>query len=139
VSDAHKELVRSFFEALSAGDLDRVASFFDADSTWTVCAKELLGAGTTRGPAIVEEFLRPVRGLFEPGDPKVHVDALVAEGDRVVAEARGSGRFANGLPYENQYVFVFELDGGTIRAIREYMDTQYAAKVTAEATTGSGA
>jgi ketosteroid isomerase-like protein len=128
------ELVRSFFETLSSGDLDRLASFFDEESTWTVCAVDILGAGTYRGAAIVEEFLRPVRGLFEPGDPKVEIVTVIAEGGRVAVEARGRGRFLNGEPYENQYAFVIEVDGATVRSIREYMDTHYAAAAVARAT-----
>jgi len=123
----NKELVRSFFEALSSGDLDRVASFFDERTTWTVCAVDILGAGTYTGAAIVEELLRPVRGLFEPGQPTVAIKNVVAEGPWVAVEALGRGRFRNGAEYENQYSFVLELEGVTIRAIREYMDTHYAA------------
>ena len=93
-----KELVRSFLETLSTGDLDRVAAFFDSESTWTVCAVDIAGAGTHRGRAIIEEFLRPVRGLFEPGSPKVEITNLVAEGRWVAAEAEGHGRFRNGTP-----------------------------------------
>jgi ketosteroid isomerase-like protein len=30
------------------------------------------------------------------------------------------------IPYENEYCFVFEIEGGKIRRIREYVDTQKA-------------
>ena len=120
-------LARSFFETLSSGDLDRVAAFFDADSTWTVCATGIPGAGTHRGAAIVEQFLRPVRGMFAPGQPKVEITNLVAAGAWVALEAIGRGRFLSGTPYENRYSFWLEVDGGTIRTIREYMDSHYVA------------
>ena len=121
------ELVRSFFATLSTGDLDLVAAFFDDDSTWTVCGTAIPGAGTHRGPAIVEEFLRPVRGLFEPGQPKVELTNMVAAGGWVAVEAIGRGRFRSGTPYENQYAFWLQVDGATIRTIREYMDSHYVA------------
>jgi SnoaL-like domain len=79
--DASSEaLVRSFFEILSAGDLDSLKTLLHDDATWTLFAEGLPGAGRHAGrEAIVEDFLRPVReGMFEPGDPKVEIQALVA-------------------------------------------------------------
>jgi hypothetical protein len=122
-------LVRSFFEALSSGDLERTGAFFDDDTVWTVCAVGNPGAGEHRGRAIVEEFLRPVRGLFEPGEPKVELTNVVAEGRWVAVEAIGRGRFLDGRSYENRYSFWVEVDGRTIRTIREYMDSQYVASL----------
>lgn len=124
---SNEELVRSFFATLSTGDLDRVAGFFDADSTWTVCVTGIPGAGTHRGSAIVEEFLRPVRGMYRPGEPKVEITNLVAAGDWVALEAIGRGHFVGGTPYENQYSFWLEVDGRIIRTLREYMDSHYVA------------
>jgi len=132
-ADRDEELARAFFTTLSIGDLDRVAAFFDADSTWTVCATAIPGAGTHRGRAIVEEFLGPVRGLFEPGQPKVEVTNVVSAGGWVAVEAIGRGRFRNGTPYENRYAFWLEVEGATIRTIREYMDTQYVATLAPDA------
>jgi ketosteroid isomerase-like protein len=117
-------VVRSFLEALSAGDLDGLARLLHDDATWTIYAEALPGAGTHEGrAAIVEGFLRPVREMFEPGDPKVDIARLVSSGGSVAVEARGSGRFANGAPYRNTYAFFFEVDEGRVRAVREYMDS----------------
>jgi ketosteroid isomerase-like protein len=126
-ADRNEELVRSFFETLSSGDLDRVAGFFDGDSEWTVVATGIPGAGTHRGRAIVDEFLRPVRGMFEPGEPRVELVNMVAAGRWVAVEAIGRGRFRSGTPYENRYCFWLEIDGRVVRTLREYMDSQYVA------------
>lgn len=57
------ELVRSFFETLSTGDLERVRPLFHEDATWTVMADAIPGSGTHAGrDAIVDGFLAPVRG-----------------------------------------------------------------------------
>jgi uncharacterized protein len=126
VSD--EEFVRSFFTTLSSGDLDRVGAFFDAESTWTVCATEIPGAGMHRGrDEIIEAFLRPVRGMFAPGQPRVEITNLVAAAGWVAIEAIGRGEFLSGTPYENHYSFWLEVDRGTIRTIREYMDSHYVA------------
>jgi uncharacterized protein len=129
---ANKQLVRSFFETLSSGDYEKLATFFDDDTSWVVCARGIPGAGTYRGSAIIEEFLRPVRGMFEPGQPQVELTNIVAEGDWVAIEGVGRGRFLSGLDYENMYSFWIEVDGKTIRTIKEYMDSAYVASLELE-------
>jgi ketosteroid isomerase-like protein len=125
-------VVRSFFETLSSGDLDGVGKLLHEQATWSIFAEGLPGAGTHEGrDAIVEGFLRPVRGMFEPGDPKVVIENLVADGSWVAVEARGRGRFANGTPYRNTYAFFVEVDDGKVRTVREYMDSQLASTLVA--------
>ncbi len=100
--ERNSELVRSFFDTLSSGDLDRVAEFFEPETTWSMAwvTDDLPGAGTHVGvQGIIGEFLGPVRGMFEPGHPKVELTNVVAQGPWVAVEARGRGRFRNGTPY----------------------------------------
>lgn len=49
--------------------------------------------------------------------------------ERVVIEAHVQGRSADGLDYDNQLVYVFDLDGGKIAVVREYLDTIHAAEI----------
>ena len=131
----NKEVARAFFETLSRGDLEELwTSFLDDETTWTVCAVDILGAGSARGRAIVDEFLTPVRGLFKPGNPRVDLKNVLTDGRFVVVEAEGHGHFLNGLAYDNVYCFVLEIEGGRVRSLKEYMDTGYARRVVAEAT-----
>jgi ketosteroid isomerase-like protein len=53
---------------------------------------------------------------------------LHADGDTVVAEVRLEATLAHGGHYDNDYCFVFELEDGRIRQVREYMDTQRGAR-----------
>ena len=46
-----------------------------------------------------------------------------AAGDMVVVEERMRATLADGGRYDNDYCFVFELENGLIRRVREYMDT----------------
>ncbi len=129
--EANKELVRSFFATLSSGDMHAVAGFFDDRSTWGIGFAEDPAVRT--GPQeIVHDFLVPIReGLFEPANPKVAIVNLWADGDWVIAETVGTGPMLNGNSYRNVYAFVLRVEGQVIREMREYMDTAYAAKVTA--------
>ena len=124
------DVVRSFFATLSSGDLARLAEFFDDRSAWHICATGIPGAGVHTGrKGIIDEFLAPVRGMFEPGDPKVAIANLIADGDLVAVEATGRGRFLDGRVYENRYAYWIEVDGSTIRTIKEYMDSAYVASL----------
>jgi uncharacterized protein len=84
------------------------------------------GAGLTKGgDAVIDDFLRPVRGMFEPGDPKVHVKRTFSDGDIVGAETEAIGELANGNHYHNRYAWVIEIKDDMVCHLREYMDTAY--------------
>jgi ketosteroid isomerase-like protein len=119
-------LVRAFFDTLSAGDLERLRLLLHEQATWTVTATGIPGAGEKKGrKAIIDEFLAPVRGMFVPGDPKVLVDRVIAQGPLVAAEARGRGHFKDGREYANRYAFVIEIKDDKVFALSEYMDSYY--------------
>ena len=64
------------------------------------------GFPSQRGRSIIDDFLQPVReGLFAPGDPKIEIIRLIAEGNVVAAETIGRGALLNGT-----FIQGFELD-----------------------------
>jgi len=119
-----------FFETLSSGDLEKIRATFHDDAVWQVQVKGILGEGSHRGKkAIVDEFLAPVRGMFNPGDPKLRVTSLASQGSLVLGEVEARGTFTDGRRYENLYVFVIEIKDGKVYRLREYMDSLYVAKL----------
>lgn len=129
----NEKLVRSFFRKLSAGDLKGVRSLLHEEASWEVTAGSIPGAGTHKGrDAIIDKFLAPIRGLFQPGDPKLEVNNIFAKGALVAAETRGSGRLKNGKEYRNVYAWIMEIKDGKIYAIREYMDSHHIVTVLAD-------
>jgi len=130
-----KDVVRRFFDTLGTGDFAAVGEFFTDDSVWMV-NDVARGLPQQRGrKGIIDDFLQPIReGLFEPGDPKVEIRRLFAEGDWAIAETTARGMLLNGNHYENEYVFIIQVAGDTVKFLREYMDSDYAHSVSA----GSG-
>ena len=125
-ANANERTVIDFFAALSSGDLERVRPFLHPEATWTPQVRDVPGAGVHKGhKGIIDEFLAPVRGLFQPGDPKVFVDTIASSGPLVLTETRGVGRLSDGRPYSNLYCWAIEVRDGKITAIREYMDSHY--------------
>jgi len=125
--NANEQLALDFFEALSSGDLDRLRPFLDENSVWEPMVKDIPGAGRYQGNAIIDEFLAPVRGMFAPGDPKVHVENIFSDGDYVAVESYSDGKLQDGRPYHNRYCWTFRVENGKIGLLREYMDSHYVA------------
>jgi hypothetical protein len=127
--NASEQAVFDFFETLSTGDLAALAGLLHEDMSWEPMVRDIPGASRHEGrDKVINELLAPVRGVFRPGDPKVHVDAIVSDGDRVMAETRATGERADGKPYSNRYAWAFELRDGKILKVREYMDSLYVAR-----------
>jgi uncharacterized protein len=121
-----EQLVLRFFATLSAGDLEGVRRMLHEQATWEAKVRSVPGAGVHRGPAgIVDEFLKPIRGLFRPGDPKILVDTIASRGNFVMIESHSGGCLADGRPYENLYAWAVEVRDGKIWALREYFDSHY--------------
>jgi len=126
VENHNEQLVRTFFETLSTGDLERLRLLLHEQATWTVVATGIPGAGEKKGrAAIIDQFLGPARGTFVDGDPKIHIDRLISKGPVVAVEARGLGHFKNGKEYRNHYAFFIEVKDDKVFSLREYMDSYY--------------
>lgn len=123
---ANEQLIRDFFTTLSSGNLEKLRGMLHPEASWTAMVREVPGAGRhAPRDVIIDEFLAPVRGLFEEGDPKVEIDNLFGAGAMVCAETRANGRLRNGKNYNNIYCWVFEVRDAQVYAIREYMDSHY--------------
>lgn len=132
--NAQEREVVKFFEILSSGDLEALRAFLHPDASWQPMVKPGIPGAGLHHPrdVIIDDFLAPVRGLFIPGDPKVHIDSIVSTGDRVMLETRGIGTLSDGREYNNNYAWAFELKDGKVWKIREYMDSAYIARLFAD-------
>lgn len=125
----NKQVVRDFIEAPSSGNLKAIDIALADDATWWLPGS-LPVSGTHQGKkSIVEGFLAKAAPLFQPGSLAIEVRNTIAEGDCVAVEWIARGKTAKGRPYENYYHIMFEVKGGKIQAVREYVDTLYAKEV----------
>ncbi|OGS48159.1 MAG: hypothetical protein A3J40_07455 [Erythrobacter sp. RIFCSPHIGHO2_12_FULL_63_10] len=117
--------VAAFFAALGKGNFAAARAVMAPDMTWTVMGRGVPGAGTNTGPDAIFATIAPIRALFAPGSPVITLRWLTSNEERVVMETHGGGHFADGRPYDNNYVMSLDVKGGQIVALREYMDTYY--------------
>jgi ketosteroid isomerase-like protein len=116
-TEQNKEVIRA---ALGGGQL--LESVTD-DATWRIIGNTTF-SGTSKGKQDIEAFLgRLFSQLETPG--QILLDNLIAEGDYVVLQGRGSGfKTKTGRSYDNNYCWVFRMRDGKISEITEYLDTE---------------
>jgi uncharacterized protein len=124
-----KQVIQRYLDALVQGDIATIRDSFAEDATWTIHG-ELPIAGPWEGrDRIVDDFFRAVGGsLFEPGSQSFEFPTLIAEGDTVALEWRVNARTPRGTAYDNAYCGIFVVRDGRIHAVREYLDSGYAAR-----------
>src|SRR5271170_6602343 len=113
--------VQKFFELLNAEDLEGLRSLLTEDAAWIPQARDMPGAGEYRGrDVIVDQFLKPIRGLFAPGSPCNRILSMASNAALVLVETHGTGHLKDGRAYDNRYAWAFEVRSGKIAMIREY-------------------
>ena len=119
-------VVQKFFELLNAEDLEGVRALLTEDAAWIPQARDMPGAGEYRGrDVIVDQFLKPIRGLFAKGSPSNRILSMASNGALVLVETHGTGHLNDGRPYDNRYAWAFEVREGKVAMIREYLDSYY--------------
>jgi hypothetical protein len=110
---------------LSSGS-DKYLDFYNDESViWTAGENAI---GGSRSKSEVVGFAKSVLDSFPEGITFKVVN-LVAENDYVAAEVEGSAMHVSGKPYNNKYHFLLKIKDNKILELKEYMDTQLAAKV----------
>lgn len=117
-----REIVQRWFDLIAKGDAQAAFALFSDDVTYDLKGTTPVSGVYSGLKQIVEDFFTPWRKQIV-GDIVLTVDELIGDGDRVVALARGKAKTIHGLPYDNDYVFVFGLRDGKIREVIEYLDT----------------
>ncbi len=105
------ELARAYFAAVTAGELPD-SLLTDDMTAWL----------TTEGVKSKKEYQAAIRLLARMCAQPIRftIDAITAQEDRVLAEARSKARLINGEPYEMTYVFSFRIRDGRIAWIAEH-------------------
>lgn len=123
--EANKKLIRDYFEAVSSGASEKLAAAFADDIVWWVPPSSPM-AGTYKGKEAVFGMFAKGVSLYAPEPMKIEILGMVADEKKVAAEVRITAKTAKGADYCNHYHFLFELGGGQIKGVKEYVDTLYA-------------
>jgi len=125
ITDQNKEITKEFFEALSNGS-DKYLDFYTDESIiWTAGNNAM---GGTRTKEEVVGFAQNILSAFPTGIT-FNIKGMTAEDERVAVEINGEAMHASGATYNNQYHFLLIIKDEKILELKEYMDTQLAAKI----------
>ena len=124
----NKEIAKEFVEAMQISNVDKLKTMITDDFSWWIIGKPEYLA--TAGEHDTEYFLSFFKGaeLF-PDGTDFKITSMIAEDNKVAAEAEFKAKTAMGTDYENYYHFLFIVENGKVKRMKEYMDT-YHAKVT---------
>jgi len=122
-----KETVLAAWAAFATRDPAKVAAQFTPDAEWiapegNATAIALDGPCHLTGPKQLATFITEwVPKLFK--DVQIEFQRVLEAGDTVVIELRYKADLVNGRRYDNRYCFLFDVEDGRVRRVREHMDT----------------
>ena len=121
-TETNRALITKAFEGLRHGDPSHFLPLFGEDIEWRVMGSSAWSKHA-KGLANVErDLVGPLFARF--AGPYLNIPELIlADSDHVVVLAKGDAETVEGQRYDNDYCFVFRLEGGKIVEVREYMDT----------------
>lgn len=118
----NKELVEEFIVAMQNSNVEKLKTMITNDFSWWIIGKsEYL---VTAGEHDKDYFLGFFKGteLFPEG-PEFNIVSMIAEDNKVATEATFKAKTAMGTFYENYYHFLFVIENGKVKRMKEYMDT----------------
>lgn len=128
-AESNKQLLQRIFDAWAGGDIRPLIEAMSDGFRWTFPG-EWEWAGTWSGKdSVVNGLLRGAIGPQLDGPFELHADLVLADGDRVVVQARGRGQTLRGQPYNNTYCMIFRVHDGQLTEVIEHCDTALVERV----------
>jgi len=128
----NKEIITAIYDEMAKGNMRPFGEALASNVTWRVMGTTPWSKTYAGIRAVQEDLTKPLFARFATRYTAV-AERIVADGDCVVAEVRGSVTTKSGVAYNNEYCFVFQLENGKIVSITEYCDTALLLLALAEA------
>ena len=123
----NKALMQDVFTELASGNGGPFVDSLGDDIRWRIIGSTEW-SGTWEGKSSVQKgLLEPLFAQFATRYRNTAI-RLIAEDDYVVIECRGDVTTKDGRPYRNTYCYVCRLEGGKVRELTEYCDTELLTK-----------
>ena len=112
-------LVRSGYEAFSAGDMDTLQGLFTEDAVWHSGGSGRM-AGTKQGRGAIMAFFGELYSLSD-GTVRVNLEDVVAGENHTVGIQRNHAE-RNGTTLDQRAVVVFTLTAGKVIDVHEFLE-----------------
>jgi ketosteroid isomerase-like protein len=119
----NKKVVRSYCDALSAGDIEGCLALTTDDYyCWVPGDQKQIPVCGTNSKSDVTTMYAAWPTMFPKGFTVI-IKSMTAEEDRVAVEATSYGETPMGKLYEQTYHYLFKVRDGKIAVQHEYLDT----------------
>jgi uncharacterized protein len=124
----NRKIVADAMAELAKGNGAPFAAAMADDFAWRP-----MGSGAWAKPYVgkqvaLDQLFRPLWAQFAERYTNTAAN-IFADGDHVIVEARGGATTKTGKSYDQRYCFVIRMEGGKMRELREYLDTEHASAV----------
>jgi ketosteroid isomerase-like protein len=124
----NKKLLKDIFDQMAQGNLRAMSEAMAEDFRWVFPGNWSWAGSWGPKSVAVGGLLRPLMAQFA-GDYRSEADLILAEGDRVVVQARGYGTTKRGEPYHQTYCYIFRVADGHLTEVMEHCDTALVERV----------
>ena len=121
-TEQSRAVVQSWLEKAGSGDMEGAFALFADDAVWSNIGSTRFSGDFAGKDAILGGLIGPLFEQLE-GGIRSDLEAVVADGERVVVLSQGNAMTRTGKAYNNTYAQVFTVRDGKIIKVREYMDT----------------
>lgn len=120
---ANKQLMEHIFAELAQGNSRPFVESMADDIRWRVMGMTPWSKTYEGKQSVLTDLLGELRARLADRY-RATAQLIIAEGDRVVVQARGQATTKNGAPYNNEYCFIYRISEGQICEVIEYLDTE---------------
>jgi uncharacterized protein len=124
----NKILLQDIFDQMAQGNTGAMSDAMAEDFRWVFPGNWSWTGSWGPKSVAVSGLLRPLMAQFA-GDYRSEADFILAEGDRVVVQARGYATTKRGEPYHQTYCFIFRVADGRLTEVVEHCDTALVERV----------
>ncbi len=118
----NKSLIAGVHAELGKGNGQPFVDLLAEDANWTIRGRTAWSRRYVGKAAIRDELLTPLFAQFE-GRYRSTAQRVIAEDDLVVVQCQGQVATRRGQRYDNQYCYIYRLEGGRVVELTEYLDT----------------
>jgi ketosteroid isomerase-like protein len=126
-AEENKQLLQGIFDQLALGNTRALSEAMAEDFRWVFPGDWTWSGEWAPREVVVNELLRPLMAQFD--DYRSDASLVLAEGDRVVVQARSRATTRRGDPYDQTYCFIFRVREGRLTEVVEHCDTALVERV----------
>jgi len=123
----NKKLIQEIFDQMSQGNTRAMSDAMADDFRWVFPGNWSWSGSWEPKQVVLDGLLRPLMAQFI--DYRSEADLILAEGDRVVVQARGYATTTRGEPYHQTYCYIFRVADGQLTEVVEHCDAALVERV----------